>query len=316
MTISVVVPLYNEEESIVELHDKIESVLVQMGVDYEFVFVDDGSVDKSLLILRDLYRKSSRVSVISFRRNHGKSAALSVGFRQARGDVVVTIDADLQDDPAEIPALIKKLQDGADLVSGWKASRQDPWSKKLPSKFFNAITSMMSGLRLHDFNCGLKAYRAEVAHSISVYGELHRYIPVLAAWEGFRVEEIQVRHFRRKYGKSKYGGERFLNGFFDLVTVMFITRRSLKPLHFFGRVAFVLFAIGIIPQLFFLIQYIGGADLRVRPIMLVGFVLIIVALQIGSIGLLAELISARSHEPTYPLREQLVRDERAGGRSL
>jgi glycosyltransferase involved in cell wall biosynthesis len=306
--ISVVVPLYNEEESLAELFAKLESVMTELGVDYEYIFVDDGSVDKSLLILRELYAKSHRVSVISFRRNHGKSAALSAGFKQAKGDVVVTIDADLQDDPAEIPALLVKLGDGADLVSGWKANRQDPWSKKVPSKFFNAITSMLSGLRLHDFNCGLKAYRGEVVHSISVYGELHRFIPVLAGWEGFRVEEIQVRHFKRKYGRSKYGGERFLNGFFDLVTVMFITRRALKPLHFFGRVAFALFALGIIPQLFFLVQYLSGAGVRVRPIMLVGFVLIIVALQIASIGLLAELISARSHEPSYALRERLLRD--------
>lgn len=307
MKISVIIPLYNEEASLAELFDRLEAVMTELKVDYEYVFVDDGSVDKSLLILRELFAKSSRVNVVSFRRNHGKSAALSVGFKQASGDIVVTMDADLQDDPAEIPALIKKLSDGADLVSGWKMNRQDPWTKRVPSKFFNVITSILSGLRLHDFNCGLKAYKAEVVHSISVYGELHRFIPVLAGWQGFRIEEIQVRHFRRKYGKSKYGGERFLNGFFDLVTVMFITRRALKPLHFFGRVAFVLFVIGIIPQIFFLFQYLGGAGLRVRPIMLAGFVLIIVALQIGSIGLLAEMISARSDEPTYALRERLTR---------
>jgi glycosyltransferase involved in cell wall biosynthesis len=314
--ISVVVPLYNEEESLLELFESLESVMTGLGVDYEYVFVDDGSVDKSLLILRELYERSPKVKVLSFRRNHGKSAALSMGFKEAKGDVIITMDADLQDDPAEIPALIKKLHEGADLVSGWKLDRKDPWTKRLPSKFFNFVTSAMSGLRLHDFNCGLKAYRGEVARSIAVYGELHRFIPVLAGWEGFRVDEIQVRHFRRKYGRSKYGGERFLNGFFDLVTVMFITRRALKPLHFFGRVAFVLFVIGVIPQIIFLIQYIGGAGLRVRPIMLAGFVLIIVALQIGSIGLLAELISARgAQDATYTLREHLSRDSElsAGG---
>jgi glycosyltransferase involved in cell wall biosynthesis len=304
----VIVPLYNEEESLVELFDSLESVMTGIGVDYEYVFVDDGSVDKSLLILRDLYERSPKVKVLSFRRNHGKSAALSAGFKEARGDVIITIDADLQDDPAEIPSLIKKLHEGADLVSGWKRDRKDPWTKRLPSKFFNFITSAMSGLRLHDFNCGLKAYRGEVVRTISVYGELHRFIPVLAGWEGFRVDEIQVRHFKRKYGRSKYGGERFLNGFFDLVTVMFITRRALKPLHFFGRVAFILFVIGVIPQIVFLIQWIGGAGLRVRPIMLGGFVLIIVALQISSIGLLAELISARGgQEANYTLREHLSR---------
>jgi glycosyltransferase involved in cell wall biosynthesis len=309
--ISVVIPLYNEEESLTELFSSLESVMTELGADYEYIFIDDGSVDKSLLILRELYEQSRHVKVISFRRNHGKSAALSVGFKEAKGDIIVTIDADLQDDPGEIPTLIKKLHEGADLVSGWKMNRQDPWTKRIPSKFFNLATSLMSGLRLHDFNCGLKAYRGEVARSISVYGELHRYIPVLAGWEGFRVDEIQVRHFRRKYGKSKYGGERFLNGFFDLTTVMFITRRALKPLHFFGRIAFVFFVIGVIPQIVFLFQYLGGAGLRVRPIMLAGFVLIIVSLQIGSIGLLAEMISARSgQEPTYALREYLARDSR------
>ncbi|MDH3214718.1 MAG: glycosyltransferase family 2 protein [Candidatus Krumholzibacteria bacterium] len=317
--ISVVVPLYNEEESLTELFDRLESVMAELGEEYELIFIDDGSVDKSLLILRDLYEKSSHVKVLSLRRNYGKSAALSVGFKEAKGDIVITIDADLQDDPAELPVLIKKIEDGADLVSGWKRDRQDPWTKRVPSKFFNSVTSLMSGLRLHDFNCGLKAYRAEVVKSISVYGELHRFIPVLAGWEGFRVEETQVRHFKRKYGRSKYGGERFLNGFFDLVTVMFITRRALKPLHFFGRIAFVLFVVGLIPQIMFLFQYLGGAGLRVRPIMLAGFVLIIVSLQIGSIGLLAELFSARSgQEPSYTLKQHLARDSQQspGGSEL
>ena len=315
--ISVVIPLYNEEESLGELFDSLEAVMKGLGVDYEYVFVDDGSVDKSLLILRELFDRSPHVKVLSFRRNHGKSAALSIGFKEARGDVIITMDADLQDDPAEIPALLKKMHEGSDLVSGWKIDRQDPWTKRLPSKFFNSVTRAMSGLKLHDFNCGLKAYRGEVARSISVYGELHRFIPVLAGWEGFRVDEIEVRHFKRKYGHSKYGGERFLNGFFDLITVMFITRRALKPLHFFGRISFVLFVIGLIPQIVFLVQYIGGAALRVRPIMLGGFVLIIVALQIGSIGLLAEMISARGgQEPTYAMRERLVRNREvpSGGR--
>ena len=313
--ISVVVPLYNEEESIAELHEKLEAVMAEIGVDYEYVFVDDGSVDKSLLILRELHERSPRVKVISFRRNYGKSAALSAGFDEAKGDIVVTIDADLQDDPVEIPQLIKKIQDGADLVSGWKQNRKDPWTKRLPSRVFNFMTSLISGLHLHDFNCGLKAYRADVVRTISVYGELHRFIPVLAGWQGFRVEEVRVRHFKRKYGKSKYGGRRLLNGFFDLMTVMFITRRALNPLHFFGRIAFVLFTIGAIPQVWFLVQYLGGTGLRVRPLMLAGFVLIIVSLQIGSIGLLAELISAQNRsEPNYILRERLVREPQESGR--
>jgi glycosyltransferase involved in cell wall biosynthesis len=314
--ISVVIPLYNEEESLPELFSKLESIMKEIGGDYEYIFVDDGSVDKSLLVLREVYAQSPHVKVISFRRNYGKSAALSVGFKEARGDYVFTIDADLQDDPAEFPTLLKKINDGADLVSGWKRDRQDPWTKRFPSKFFNFVTSLLSGLRLHDFNCGLKAYRGDVVHTISVYGELHRFIPVLAAWEGFKVEEVQVKHFKRKYGRSKYGSRRFLNGFFDLITVMFITRRAMNPLHFFGRISVVLFALGAIPQLYFLIRWLGGAGLRVRPIMLGGFVLIIVALQIASIGLLAEMISARSgEEPSYALKENLVRrsDSPAGG---
>jgi glycosyltransferase involved in cell wall biosynthesis len=316
MKLTVVIPVYNEEESLPELFASLEAALKPLDGDYEYVFVDDGSVDGTLGVLRELHEKSPRVKVVSFRRNYGKSAALSVGFREAKGENVVTIDADLQDDPAEIPALLAKIEEGADLVSGWKRNRQDPWTKTLPSRIFNFVTSVMSGLRLHDFNCGLKAYRAEVVRSISVYGELHRYIPVLAAWEGYKVEETRVRHFKRKYGQSKYGGKRLLNGFFDLVTVMFVTRRGLSPLHFFGRIAFVLFAIGVAPQVYFLIHWLGGHGLHVRPVMLAGFVMIIVSLQIASIGLLAEMISARSaRDPNYVFKEYLATrsDRRAGG---
>jgi glycosyltransferase involved in cell wall biosynthesis len=308
--ISVVIPVYNEEESLPELHNKLEEVMHALQVDYEYIFVDDGSVDGSIGVLRELHGRSPRVNVISFRRNYGKSAALSAGFKVVKGDIVITMDADLQDDPAEIPKLIDALNSGYDLVSGWKQKRRDPWTKTIPSKLFNFVTSKFSGIRLHDFNCGLKAYRRRVVDIISIYGELHRFIPVLAGWEGFRVGEIPVRHFERKHGKSKYGSRRFLNGFFDLVTVMFITRRALSPLHFFGRIAVVLFTVGIIPQLYFFVQWLGGTGLRVRPIMLLGFVFIIVALQIASIGLLAELISSKSaKEATYALKDHLIGGE-------
>lgn len=307
MDLSVIVPVYNEEESLPELYAALEETMAEMAIDYEYIFIDDGSVDRSLVVLRELHHASSHVKVISFRRNYGKSAALSVGFKQARGDVVVTMDADLQDDPKEIPNLMKKLDEGVDLVSGWKQDRQDPWTKTFPSKIFNRLVSLISGLHLHDVNCGLKAYRNEVVRAVSIYGELHRFIPVLAVWEGYRVDEIRVRHFKRKYGKSKYGGKRFLNGIFDLITVMFITRRAMNPLHFFGRTAIILFILGVIPQFYFLFLWIGGEGLRVRPIMLAGFVLIIVSLQIASIGLLAEMISARSgREPNYVFKEYLV----------
>ena len=316
MDLSVVIPVYNEEESLPGLFESLESVMKSLGGDYEYVFVDDGSVDGSLGVLRELHQRSPRVKVISFRRNYGKSAALAVGFKEARGNRVVTMDADLQDDPAEIPALLKKLEEGVDLVSGWKQSRQDPWTKTLPSKIFNAVTSFVSGLRLHDFNCGLKAYRGEVVRSISIYGELHRFIPVLASWEGYRVDEIRVRHFKRKFGKSKYGSRRFLNGFFDLITVMFVTRRALNPLHLFGRIAIVLFLVGVAPQVYFLVKWLAGSGLHVRPIMLAGFVMIIVSLQVASMGLIAELISARSaRDPNYAFKEYLVNvsDRQAGG---
>ena len=311
MKISVVIPCYNEQDALPELFERLESVLTEMKCDYEYLFVDDGSTDRTVAVLRTLRERSVRVGVISFRRNYGKSAALNEGFRAASGDFIVTIDADLQDDPAEIPNLMKRIDAGADLVSGWKTNRQDPPSKTLPSRVFNRVTSMVTGVKLHDFNCGFKIYRREVADAITVYGELHRFIPALAAWEGFRVDEVGVRHYKRKYGKSKYGPRRFLNGFFDLITTMFVTRRALNPLHLFGRVALVLFTLGMIPQVFFLVQWLGGDGLRVRPIMLLGFVLIIVSIQVASIGLLAELISARAaRETVYAFKEYDVRGER------
>ena len=311
MKISVVVPCYNEQESLPELFDRLDAVLSEMKVDHEYLFVDDGSTDRTIAVLRELRERSPRVGVISFRRNYGKSAALNEGFRAAYGDFIVTIDADLQDDPVEIPNLLKRIEGGADLVSGWKTNRQDPPSKTLPSRVFNRVTSMVTGVKLHDFNCGLKMYRREVIDAITVYGELHRFIPALAAWEGFRVDEVGVRHYKRKYGKSKYGARRFLNGFFDLVTTMFVTRRALNPLHLFGRIALVLFLLGFAPNVYFLIHWLAGNGLRVRPIMLLGFVLIIVSIQMASIGLLAELISARAaREAVYAFKEYDVRGER------
>jgi len=310
MKLSVVIPLYNEEESLPELYVRLNEVTAALGWEYEYVFVDDGSTDRSVIVLRELReRDPGHVNIISFRRNYGKSAALQTGFRAVDGDVVITMDADLQDDPKEIPNLIAKLDSGADLVSGWKKTRHDPISKTAPSKLFNSMTSVMSGIKLHDFNCGLKAYRKGVVDSITLYGELHRFIPVLAAWEGFKVDEIEVQHSRRKYGKSKYGARRFLNGFFDLITVMFVTRRALNPLHFFGRISIVLFTLGMIPLIVFFVQWMGGSGLRIRPIMLMGFVFVIVSLQIASIGLLAEMISSRSaKDSTYAFKEYSVRD--------
>jgi len=306
-TVSVVVPLYNEEESLQELYERLAKVLSGAYYEFELVFVDDGSTDRSLDVLRALREKDKRVKLLSFRRNYGKSAALSEGFRVAKGDFVVTIDADLQDNPDEIPSLIAKLDEGYDLVSGWKEKRKDPITKTLPSKVFNLVTSMVTGIKLHDFNCGLKAYRGEVVKNISVYGELHRFIPVLASWEGYRVTEKRVSHFERKFGKSKFGSSRFLNGFFDLITVMFITRRASSPLHFFGRIAFLFFVIGTVITLYFIVEWIMGMGMHVRPLMVGGFILIIIAIQIGSFGLLAELFSSRI-ERSFSYREYRIDD--------
>ena len=301
---SVIVPVFNERESLDELYRQLGAALESVA-GYEIIFVDDGSTDGSIEVLRALRERDRRVKLISFRRNYGKSAALSEGFRVCRGDVVITIDADLQDSPAEIPGLIDKLDEGYDLVSGWKAKRNDPLSKTAPSRLFNFVTSLVSGIRIHDFNCGLKAYRGEVVKSISVYGELHRFIPVLAAWEGYRVAEKKVMHFERRFGRSKYGTKRFLNGLFDLMTVMFITRRASAPLHFFGRVALAFFGIGCLITLYFVILWLMGKGLHVRPLMVGGLVMIVIAIQIGSFGLLAELFTSRV-ERTFTYREYRI----------
>jgi glycosyltransferase involved in cell wall biosynthesis len=305
--VSVVIPLYNEEESLAELYARLTEVLEGHVSRHELIFVDDGSTDGSMGTLRELRAGDRRVKLVGFKRNNGKSAALQQGFRISRGDFIVTIDADLQDDPNEIPGLLGKLEEGFDLVSGWKKNRRDPPSKTVPSKLFNFVTSLASGIKLHDFNCGLKAYRREVVERISVYGELHRFIPVLAAWEGFRVTERGVAHFERKFGRSKYGASRLLNGLFDLITVMFITRRATSPLHFFGRVAFLFFLVGGGISLYFVILWLSGHGLHVRPLMVGGLIMIVMAIQIGSFGLLAELYSS-GQERTFSIREYEIDD--------
>lgn len=305
MELSVVIPLYNEADSLRELKAELDAAAA--GRTREYVFVDDGSTDGSLDVLRELHRADpGHVRVLSFRANQGKSAALAAGFEAARGDYVVTLDADLQDDPAEIPRLLAELQAGADLVCGWKKSRRDPVTKRWPSKLFNAVTARTSGVRLHDFNTGLKGYRADVIKTVRVYGELHRFIPVLAAWHGFTVRELPVHHRPRKFGQSKFGASRFLKGFFDLVTVMFITRRARSPLYFFGMVALAFLVAGVAIDAWFVVQWFQGYGMRVRPLMLIGVGLVIVGIQIGSMGLLAEMISAqRAERQVWSYRERL-----------
>ncbi|MEJ5286022.1 MAG: Glycosyl transferase, group 2 family protein [Candidatus Kapaibacterium sp.] len=307
IVISVVIPLYNEEASIEELGAKLESVLAPLTKNrYEVIFVDDGSTDNSRNKIRELHRRNNRFHCISFRRNYGKSAALAVGFQAARGRYVVTMDADLQDDPEEIPNLIKKLNEGYDLVSGWKKKRYDPMTKTLPSKLFNFVTSLVSGIRLHDFNCGLKAYRNIVVKRLNVYGEMHRYLPVLAHWDGFKVTEIPVRHHPRKYGKSKFGSGRFIKGFLDLLTVMITTRYMQRPLHFFGTIGTLITLLGFVINLYLIVEWLlGKTYLSNRPLLLFGITLIIFGVQLISIGLLGEMnIKSKAEKINYNIRDK------------
>ncbi len=307
IVISVVIPLYNEEASIEELGTKLESVLAPLTKNrYEVIFVDDGSTDNSRNKIRELHRRNNRFHCISFRRNYGKSAALAVGFQAARGRYVVTMDADLQDDPEEIPNLIKKLNEGYDLVSGWKKKRYDPITKTLPSKLFNFVTSLVSGIRLHDFNCGLKAYRNIVVKRLNVYGEMHRYLPVLAHWDGFKVTEIPVRHHPRKYGKSKFGSGRFIKGFLDLLTVMITTRYMQRPLHFFGTIGTLITLLGFVINLYLIVEWLlGKTYLSNRPLLLFGITLIIFGVQLISIGLLGEMnIKSKAEKINYNIRDK------------
>jgi glycosyltransferase involved in cell wall biosynthesis len=303
--LSVIIPLYNEDESLKELHQQLRSVLGRMNIRYELLFVDDGSTDRSFHVLRDLKRNDRHVKIIRFRRNYGKSAALSVGFEKAQGNIVITMDADLQDDPAEIPALKKRLEDGYDLVSGWKKKRRDPLSKTIPSRLFNSVTALLTGIKIHDFNCGLKAYRREVVKSVKVYGELHRFVPVLAHWEGFRVGEMVVQHRARKYGTTKFGIGRFWRGFLDLLTSLFTTRYLRRPLHLFGFWGTLSVISGFLIDGWLTVEWsLGTTALSNRPLFLGGILLIIVGIQIISIGLLGEMITrTRSTEQEYAIRD-------------
>ncbi len=288
--LSVVIPLYNEAESLPALYVALDAVLTPLVIPTEFIFVDDGSLDGSFDVLTLLRSKDNRVKIIQLRGNHGKAAALTAGFREAQGDIVVTLDADLQDDPKEIPKFLATLEEGYDLVSGWKVSRQDPWTRRVLSAVFNGCTALMTGVPLHDFNCGFKAYRRAVTQELKLYGELHRFIPALASWRGFRITEIEVKHHPRRYGRSKYGLERIPRGFFDLLTVIMLTRYTSRPLHLFGFLGLItgLAGFGIIAYLsagWFLGQWIGG-----RPLLLIGAILLIAGIQLVSFGLVAEMV--------------------------
>ena len=286
--ISIVIPVFNEEESIEILHAEISEVLNQYPK-WEIIFIDDGSHDGSYSIMKKIADQNHNISIIRFFKNFGKADALSEGFNQSKGDIIITMDADLQDDPSEIPSLIEKIQKGWDVVSGWKKNRQDPLSKKIPSRLFNFVTRILTGIKIHDFNCGLKAYKRKVINSIDVYGGLHRYIPVLASQKGFSVSEIEVNHRAREFGQTKYGGNRLFHGFFDLFTMLFTGKYFNRPLHFFGFIGIILFMAGIIISFYLTIGWLQGIWIGNRPIFFLGILLLIVGIQFFSLGLLGEL---------------------------
>ncbi len=305
--LSVVIPLLNERNNLDELHQKLTLVLAELGRPYEVIFVDDGSTDGSFEILEELYHKDSNVRVIQLRRNYGKAAALAQGFKEASGQVIVTMDADLQDDPREIPKLIAQIEQGYDLISGWKFHRRDPLSKTIPSKIFNRVTSLVTGIKIHDFNCGLKAYRREVTQDIQVYGELHRYLPVLAYWQGYRIGEVKVKHHPRIHGRTKYGAKRFLSGFFDLLTVTMLTRYISRPLHLFGSLGLVVTTVGFVINCYLAyLRFRFGSILNRYPLLGLGVLLMLLGVQLFSIGLLGELISnLRQREREYSVKKRL-----------
>ncbi|PIW70527.1 MAG: glycosyltransferase [Ignavibacteriales bacterium CG12_big_fil_rev_8_21_14_0_65_30_8] len=303
--LSIIIPLIDEEESIKPLVSAIHRSLLNKRIQYEIIFIDDGSKDNSLKIIKELNTQNKNIKYFSFQKNYGKSAALQVGFINATGHAIITMDADLQDDPAEILNLLKKLDEGYDLVSGWKKKRQDPFIKKISSRFFNFITRILTGIKIHDFNCGLKAYRNDVVKNIRVYGELHRYVPVLARWQGYKVSEIVVKHHPRRYGKTKFGISRFFKGFIDLITVLFATRYIKRPMHFFGFLGAFAFFIGIIVNGYLTYQWIIGIPLSNRPMLFLGILLIIVGVQFFSIGLLGEILVHNSMDE----KEYLIKDK-------
>ena len=308
--ISVVVPVHEEERTVALLFDELQAALDPLGEPWEAVFVDDGSTDGSFAALTRLHNLHDNVRVVRLRRNFGKAAALAAGFANAEGDVVVTIDADLQDDPAEIPRLLAKLDEGFDLVSGWKAHRRDPITRRALSRIFNWVTGRVSGLRLHDLNCGLKAYRAEVVQGLRLYGELHRFIPVLAHYRGHRIAELPVNHRPREHGRSRYGVERYLRGFLDLLTVSFIGRYRYRPLHLFGGLGLGLGALGLAVLVYLTILKIGGEAIGRRPLLILGVLLVVVGLQFFSLGLISELITSQHEERAGPReRTELHVDE-------
>jgi glycosyltransferase involved in cell wall biosynthesis len=302
--LSVVIPAYNEVESLPELHRELVAALAPLDMTWEMLIVDDGSRDGTDRVIESLCASDPRVRGVLLSRNFGKSAALATGFKLVRGEFVCTMDADLQDDPSELPKLFAALDQGLDLASGWKVKRRDPITKRWPSKLFNAVTSAVAGVRLHDFNCGFKLYRREVVDVLEVYGELHRFLPALAHWRGFRVGEVGVNHRARRFGQSKFGASRFVNGFLDLLTAAFISTSALKPLHVFGRIGLAFLLAGFGLAVWFVAQWLHGDPLRVRPLMLFGAASVLLGIQFILMGLLGEMIAHQSARDDYPIRRR------------
>ena len=296
--ISVVIPAYNEEENIPVLYKKLKEVLDSLGEDYEVLFVDDGSVDGTAKILKGIAEKDKKVRVIRFRRNYGQTAAIYAGFEYARGDIIITMDADLQNDPEDIPRLLEKIGEGYDIVSGWRKDRKDPFlSRKLPSKIANWIISKVTGVELHDYGCTLKAYRSEIAKRYRLYGDMHRFLPALAKRFGARITEIPVRHHPRLYGRSKYGIGRTVRVILDIFLVKFLNEYITKPLYIFGGAGFFLFLIGFLIELYLtFLKLLRGADIGDRPLLLLGVLLILAGIQLISTGVIAELIIRTYYE--------------------
>lgn len=294
LDLSIVVPLLDERDNLGPLYYQISNVVKKIKLSYEVIFVDDGSTDGSFELLEQMVERHNNIKVIKFRRNFGKTAALSAGFKIAKGMIIITMDADLQDDPYEIPKFLKKLKEGYDMVSGWKKERKDSLAKILPSKLFNAVTSWITKIKLHDFNCGFKAYRRKVIEEIKIYGELHRYIPVIADWRGYKCAEIVVKHQVRVYGRSKYGLGRVIKGFNDFITVMFLRKYVKSPLHFFGVFGVIFLFLGFIVNsiaAYIMIHYKYVPELF--DMFMLGILLLVMGIQIFSTGLVAEMIASR-----------------------
>ena len=314
LKLSLVIPVFNEEGNLEILHSRIHEALRDLAGSYEIIFVDDGSTDGSFKALRELHRLDDHVIVIRFRRNFGQTAAFAAGFKRARGEVVVTMDADLQNDPADIPRLLEKIEEGFDVVSGWRANRKDRWiSRRLPSMLANFLISQVTGVHLHDYGCSLKAYRREVVKNVSLYGELHRFIPALASWMGTEIAEIPVNHFPRRFGRSKYGISRITRVFLDLLTVRFLLSYATRPLQIFGLLGLFSFFIGgaMIAYLG-IVRLIFQEPIANRPLLTITILLIMVGVQLITMGLLGEMTARTYHEtqdkPIYAIREVLDGD--------